>query len=379
MSRARRVHVRRGRDPAGLARGRFLVWARSRQRGSTCRAATASRSRSPAAGRAAARLPHVRPARGRGVIGIQWGLFVALLSAGALIVAGARVRAVHAPEPPNPAADDIGWVARPARERERTPERRPRDATAVTEMLRDRPAWEGERPEHPLRRGAHRPGCRDPLGGPDARRGGRTRPTAAPVGGRPRANTARPRSADEGGVMNSSAASIYQIDERGLELRRSYMRMTAAEFELLGGMQDWAERNADAIGKALAEHTFTAGPAGRFLREYANAKGIRVEGLKKGWGSAQAGHFKDIFSEAGQPERLRRQVLRGPARRRRPAQQDQPAAEVVPRHLSRLHRPRPRRDARRRAGAGADGQEGRFGRRGEGVDHQSPGRRRARA
>ena len=79
------------------------------------------------------------------------------------------------------------------------------------------------------------------------------------------------------------------------------MRMTAAEFELLSGMQDWADRNADAIGKALAEHTFSAGPAGGFLREYANARACRSTALKKGWGSAQAGHFKDIFPEAGKP------------------------------------------------------------------------------
>ena len=39
-------------------------------------------------------------------IGIQWGIFGALLAAGFLIVAGARVRAAHAPEPPNPAADE---------------------------------------------------------------------------------------------------------------------------------------------------------------------------------------------------------------------------------------------------------------------------------
>jgi hypothetical protein len=75
-------------------------------------------------------------------MGIQWGIFGALLAAGALIVAGARVRAVGRPEPPNPAADDEGWVAPPGRERDRRPERRPRDATAVTEMLRDRPSWE---------------------------------------------------------------------------------------------------------------------------------------------------------------------------------------------------------------------------------------------
>ncbi len=84
-------------------------------------------------------------------MGIQWGIFGAMLAAGALIVAGARVRALHAPEPPNPAADD-DWVSPARRQRERAPERRPRDATAVTEMLRDRPSWEGDAREAPLDR-----------------------------------------------------------------------------------------------------------------------------------------------------------------------------------------------------------------------------------
>jgi hypothetical protein len=75
-------------------------------------------------------------------MGIQWGIFGALLAAGALVVAGARVRAVGRPEPPNPAAAEEGWVAPPRRDRDRRPERHPRDATAVTEMLRDRPSWE---------------------------------------------------------------------------------------------------------------------------------------------------------------------------------------------------------------------------------------------
>jgi hypothetical protein len=75
-------------------------------------------------------------------IGIQWGIFGALAAAGALVAAGARVRALHAPEPPNPAAEDVDWVAPPRQEREREPDRKPRDATAVTEMLRDRPSWE---------------------------------------------------------------------------------------------------------------------------------------------------------------------------------------------------------------------------------------------
>ena len=82
--------------------------------------------------------------------GLQWGIFVALAVAGLLTAAGARVRAAHRPEPPNPAADDAGWE-RPPRAERRRPERRPREATAVTEVLRERPDWEGEPPEAPGR------------------------------------------------------------------------------------------------------------------------------------------------------------------------------------------------------------------------------------
>lgn len=93
--------------------------------------------------------------QGEGVgatIGIQWGIFGAMVAAGLMIAAGLRVKQIDAPEPPNPAADDAGWVAVPRRERERTPDRRPRDATAVTEFLRDRPSWEGEIADAPTTR-----------------------------------------------------------------------------------------------------------------------------------------------------------------------------------------------------------------------------------
>jgi hypothetical protein len=86
-------------------------------------------------------------------VGIQWGMFAALVAAGFLVAAGARVRAAHTPEPPNPMADDAGWEE--PRRTERARDRRPREATAVTEVLRDRPGWEGEPPEAPGR--AERP------------------------------------------------------------------------------------------------------------------------------------------------------------------------------------------------------------------------------
>ena len=46
-------------------------------------------------------------------MGVQWGIFGAMLAAGALIAAGLRVKQIDAPEPPNPAADDTGWVGAP--------------------------------------------------------------------------------------------------------------------------------------------------------------------------------------------------------------------------------------------------------------------------
>jgi hypothetical protein len=82
-------------------------------------------------------------------VGIQWGIFGALLAAGALVVAGARVRAAHRPEPPNPKAEEVDWVAPARPAREPRPDRRPREGTS--DVFRERPAWEGEVGEPPRR------------------------------------------------------------------------------------------------------------------------------------------------------------------------------------------------------------------------------------
>ena len=82
------------------------------------------------------------------VVGVQWGFIVALAAAGALVAAGARVRAAHRPEPPNP-AEDLDWESAAPRPRRRATDREPRDATADTEVQRDRPGWDGEPPAAP--------------------------------------------------------------------------------------------------------------------------------------------------------------------------------------------------------------------------------------
>jgi hypothetical protein len=126
----------------------FLVWARSQRKGFHLPGGDGT-AITLAGGWAALllvwRLFDKPGVQGPGAtIGIQWGIFGAFVAAGALIVAGSRVRAAHVPEPPNPAADDVGWVAAEPRRREPRPDRRPRDTGTVADAFRDRPAWEGE-------------------------------------------------------------------------------------------------------------------------------------------------------------------------------------------------------------------------------------------
>ena len=89
-------------------------------------------------------------------VGIQWGIFFALLAAAALVAAGARVRAAGRPEPPNPTAEEPAWEEPRRERRERAANARPRDHTEVTQVLRERPpSWDGEPAEAPGR--AERP------------------------------------------------------------------------------------------------------------------------------------------------------------------------------------------------------------------------------
>jgi len=94
-----------------------------------------------------------------GDVGIEWGIFAALIAAGALTWAGVRMRAAHRPEPPLPAAaeDEPERPPRTPRQAriEPTPDRRPH--TAPTEPLRDELALDDPPAYQPPRR-SRRPG-----------------------------------------------------------------------------------------------------------------------------------------------------------------------------------------------------------------------------
>jgi hypothetical protein len=88
-----------------------------------------------------------KPEFNGGPVGVEWGLFVAIVVAGVVVAAGQKLRAAHQPEPPNPAADPL-WETPIRRERADHEGRRPVDPSAVTRTLReDRPSWEGDPPE----------------------------------------------------------------------------------------------------------------------------------------------------------------------------------------------------------------------------------------
>ena len=79
---------------------------------------------------------------GAATVGISWGVLGPAVAAAALVVIGGRLRAARRPEPPNP-AESFEWDSpEPPRRRRETPV----DSAAVTEVLRERPRWEGDPP-----------------------------------------------------------------------------------------------------------------------------------------------------------------------------------------------------------------------------------------
>jgi hypothetical protein len=74
-------------------------------------------------------------------VGVQWGIFIALLLALALLYAGARIRAGERPEPP--LARGRGW------ERDREPGEDPPRASSESERIAAVPAAQAARPSSP--------------------------------------------------------------------------------------------------------------------------------------------------------------------------------------------------------------------------------------
>jgi hypothetical protein len=119
----------------------------------------------------------------RGDYGLQWGIFAALVAAGALVAMGLRVRAAHRPEPPLPVAEEEPPPPSPPRPRRR--------ADPAPEVLGELPDWSGEPPEAPRR----------------------ARPAAPGEGPTQRADEAPTRRADEAPTRRADEAPTRRADE----------------------------------------------------------------------------------------------------------------------------------------------------------------------
>ena len=351
----------------------FLVWARSQRKAFHLPGRRRRRDHARRRlGAAAARLAAVRQARhpGRGRDDRH--------PVGDLRRAAGRGRAdrrgrARARRAPARAAEPggrrrrLGRAAAPRRA-SRRPDRRPRDATAVTEVLRERPGVGGRRRASrparagaatrptPTRRPRRRPATQrrrraTPI--PTAiRRPRRRRARAHPATTRPsdaRPATAMTRAAtrrrtercrrrrsttayrDERAIPRARARPAARDDEvarrsvgdgawnrrradaqlatpgRSSGSHESFCRLPVPDrrartraapvvhahdrrrARVLGELRPWADRNADAIGARLAEHTFAcARRRGSSCTSTRPARAIAIDDLKKGWG-ARAG------------------------------------------------------------------------------------------
>jgi methyl-accepting chemotaxis protein len=96
----------------------------------------------------------------------------------------------------------------------------------------------------------------------------------------------------------SDLASIYRVNETNLRLRRDYIGLGPDDVRVLAGLRKWAQANADAIAEELTDHTFRFPATRGFLEAYVAKRGISLDDMHRGWATAQATHFKQIFQVA---------------------------------------------------------------------------------
>ena len=91
---------------------------------------------------------------------------------------------------------------------------------------------------------------------------------------------------------------LYSISEESLDLRRQFLRLTSRDEATLRSLTGWADSVADSIAREFYDHQFGFAPSRYFFEQYAIARGISLEKLRAMLEKAQAGYFREIFTEA---------------------------------------------------------------------------------
>ncbi len=97
---------------------------------------------------------------------------------------------------------------------------------------------------------------------------------------------------------SGSRVQAFGIDERGLELRRRFVRLTEQERALLAELAPWAQRVAPEMVREFYNWQFEFPPTRQFFEQYAQQRGISLSALRQRLEASQAGYFVEIFAGA---------------------------------------------------------------------------------
>lgn len=97
---------------------------------------------------------------------------------------------------------------------------------------------------------------------------------------------------------NSSLLTKFAIDEKSLEFRKEFLRLTRDDAEILKKLVPWAQKHAKEIANEFYEWQFNFMPTLTFFKEMANQKNVRMADLRKSLEAAQEGYYLSIFEGA---------------------------------------------------------------------------------
>jgi hypothetical protein len=91
---------------------------------------------------------------------------------------------------------------------------------------------------------------------------------------------------------------MYRLNDDNLAVRKRFIAFTEQDIKVLRKLSGWADHVSAAIAREFYDHQFAFGPTRAFFEQYATAKGLPLDALRRALEGAQAGYFRGIFHEA---------------------------------------------------------------------------------
>ena len=106
--------------------------------------------------------------------------------------------------------------------------------------------------------------------------------------------------APAGRRAGANLAAKFGITEANLSWRREFIRLTAADRQVLSGMTDWAARNASGISREFYDWQFAFKMTRAFFEDFAKRRNLPLSELRQQLEATQAGYITSVFQGAEQ-------------------------------------------------------------------------------